>query len=202
MSAYQTLERRFARLAAINDALGILHWDTETLMPPGAADGRAEQLATLKVLSHELLTDDDNADLLADAEHERELSNWQEANLHEMRRAYLHATAVPGDLVEASSRAISRCEMVWRDARPAGDFAMLLPSLSEVLNLQRQIAAAKATATSRAATPTISTRCSATSGPSCRASSARCWSARRAARTSCLSRGRSPSKPSGRWASG
>jgi carboxypeptidase Taq len=146
MSAYQTLERRFARLAAINDALGILHWDTETLMPPGAADGRAEQLATLKVLSHELLTDDDNADLLADAEHERELSNWQEANLHEMRRAYLHATAVPGDLVEASSRAISRCEMVWREARPAGDFAMLLPSLSEVLNLQRQIAAAKAEA--------------------------------------------------------
>jgi carboxypeptidase Taq len=146
MSAYQTLERRFARLAAINDALGILQWDTETLMPPGAADGRAEQLATLKVLSHELLTDDDNADLLADAEHERELSNWQEANLHEMRRAYLHATAVPGDLVEASSRAISRCEMVWREARPAGDFAMLLPSLSEVLNLQRQIAAAKAEA--------------------------------------------------------
>jgi carboxypeptidase Taq len=146
MSAYQTLERRFARLAAINDALGILQWDTETLMPPGAADGRAEQLATLKVLSHELLTDDDNADLLADAEHERELSNWQEANLHEMRRAYLHATAVPGDLVEASSRAISRCEMVWREARPAGDFAMLLPSLSEVLNLQRQTAAAKAEA--------------------------------------------------------
>ena len=146
MSAYQTLERRFARLAAINDALGILQWDTETLMPPGAADGRAEQLATLKVLSHELLTDDDNADLLADAEHERELSNWQEANLHEMRRAYLHATAVPGDLVEASSRAISRCEMVWREARPAGDFAMLLPSLSEVLNLQRQIAADKAEA--------------------------------------------------------
>ena len=146
MSAYQTLERRFARLAAINDALGILQWDTETLMPPGAADGRAEQLATLKVLSHELLTDDDNADLLADAEHETELSNWQEANLHEMRRAYLHATAVPADLVEASSRAVSRCEMVWREARPAGDFAMLLPSLSEVLNLQRQIAAAKAEA--------------------------------------------------------
>ena len=36
--------------------------------------------------------------------------------------------------------------MVWREARPAGDFAMLLPSLSEVLNLQRQIAAAKAEA--------------------------------------------------------
>ena len=146
MSAYQTLERRFARIAALSDALGILQWDTETLMPPGAADGRAEQLATLKVISHELLTDEDNADLLADAEHQTDLSDWQAANLHEMHRAYLHATAVPTDLVEANSRAVSRCEMVWRDARPAGDFAMLLPSLSEVLNLQRQIAAAKAEA--------------------------------------------------------
>ncbi|UEM21586.1 carboxypeptidase M32 [Skermanella mucosa] len=146
MSAYQTLERRFARIAAISDALGILQWDTETLMPPGAADGRAEQLATLKVISHELLTDEDNADLLADAEHQTDLSDWQAANLHEMHRAYLHATAVPTDLVEANSRAVSRCEMVWRDARPAGDFAMLLPSLSEVLNLQRKIADAKAEA--------------------------------------------------------
>src|SRR3954471_16128306 len=99
MSAYQTLERRFARLAAINDALGILQWDTETLMPPGAADGRAEQLATLKVLSHGLLTDDDNADLLADGEHETELSNWQDANRHEMPGPSFLPPVVPIDLV-------------------------------------------------------------------------------------------------------
>jgi carboxypeptidase Taq len=145
VSAYGTLERRFARIAAISDALGILQWDTETLMPVGSVDGRAEQLATLRVISHELLTVPEMGDRLDAAEAEADgLKDWQRANLREMRRAYIHATAVPPDLVEASSKAISRCEMVWRDARPASDFALLLPSLAEVLKYQREIAAAKA----------------------------------------------------------
>ncbi|WP_207478047.1 carboxypeptidase M32 [Arenibaculum pallidiluteum] len=147
--AYAALEARFRRCAAIGDALGILQWDSETLMPPGAAAGRAEQLAALKVLSHEILTDPRTGALLDEAEAEAArspLRPWQAANLREMRRAYRHATAVPADLVEASSRAVSRCEMVWREARPAADFAMLLPSLREVLDRQREVAAAKAEA--------------------------------------------------------
>lgn len=147
MNAYQDLERRFRRLSALHDALGILHWDTETMMPSGAAEGRAEQLATLRVLSHEMLTDPCLSDLLDATEAGAgDLDVWQRANLREMRRARLHATAVPADLVEARSRAVSRCEMVWREARPAADFAMLLPSLGEVLACERAVAAAKAEA--------------------------------------------------------
>lgn len=148
MTAYQELERRFARLSALSDALGIIEWDTQTMMPAGSADGRTEQVATLRVLSHELMTDPRVGDLLAQAEtlEVGGLDDWQRANLGEMRRAWVHATAVPADLVEASSRAISRCEMTWRAARPASDFALLRPSLGEVLTLQRDIAAAKAEA--------------------------------------------------------
>lgn len=147
MTAYEDLERRFRRISAVHDALGILHWDTETMMPSGGADGRAEQIATLRLLSHEMLTDPRLADLLEEAGAAAgALDEWQAANLREMRRARLHATAVPADLVEARSRAVSRCEMVWREARPASDFAMLLPSLSEVLRCEREAAAAKAEA--------------------------------------------------------
>jgi carboxypeptidase Taq len=60
-----------------------------------------------------------------------------------MQRLYLHAAAVPGDLVEANSRAVSRAEMAWRSARKASDFGMLKPHLAEVLSLQRQIGQAK-----------------------------------------------------------
>ena len=149
MTAYAELESRFRRIAAIGDALGILHWDAETLMPAGAAAGRSEQLATLRVLSHEILTDARTGALLDAAEAEATQAAadpWKAANLREMRRAYRHATAVPASLVEASSKAVSRCEMVWREARPAADFAMLLPTLREVLERQREIAAAKAAA--------------------------------------------------------
>jgi len=146
VSAYLELERRFARLATINDALGILDWDSQTMMPAGAADGRAGQIATLRLVAHDLLTAPDMADLLAAAAAEPDLDDWRRANVREMRHGWLHATAVPSALVEASSRAVSSCEMVWRSARPANDFPALLPSLAEVLSLQREIAAAKAAA--------------------------------------------------------
>jgi carboxypeptidase Taq len=143
---YQAIERRFTRLAAIHDALGVLGWDSQTMMPTGAADGRAAQMAALRVIVHELLTDSRLADELAAAEVEAGLTVWQRANLREMRHAWIHANAVPSELVEASSRAASACEMIWRTARPAGDFGALLPAFTEVLELQREIGAAKAAA--------------------------------------------------------
>ncbi|UKJ72346.1 carboxypeptidase M32 [Azospirillum brasilense] len=145
-AAYQELERRFARIAAIGDALGILSWDSQTMMPDGSSDGRAEQTATLTVLAHELQTDPRVADWLAEAEGTDRLDDWQAANLREMRRTHRHATAVPGDLIEATSKAISVCEMTWRTARAESDFAKLLPSLSEVLRRVRECGEAKAAA--------------------------------------------------------
>jgi len=145
--AYTSLEKQFARMAAIENATGILEWDSQTMMPDGAAAGRAEQVATLRVLAHELMTAPDMGDLLDRAAAELAAgpaTDWQRANLAEMRWQWTHATAVPSDLVEASSRAISACEMQWRTARKDNDFPALLPALQEVLTLTRRIGEAKA----------------------------------------------------------
>lgn len=144
MKAYHTLEQRFARLSAIQDAIRILSWDKETMMPLGAAESRAEQLATLEVIAHEILTTVETGDLISRAEQDgAELDDWQRANLREIRRTHGHATAVPADLVEARSKAVSRCEVAWRKARAESDFASLLPLLSEVLICERRVGEAK-----------------------------------------------------------
>jgi carboxypeptidase Taq len=115
------------------------------VMPDGGRPARAEQLATLGVVCHEILTEAETGALLDQAEGEADaLTRWQRANLAEMRRGYTHATALDSDLVEAMSKAATACEAVWREARPKGDFALVYPLLSEVLNLSRQAAAAKA----------------------------------------------------------
>ena len=57
MSAYRRLEDRFKRITLLEEATGVLHWDMSTMMPPGGAVARGEQLATLSVLAHELMTD-------------------------------------------------------------------------------------------------------------------------------------------------
>jgi carboxypeptidase Taq len=147
MGAYRELEARFHRLGAVEEAIAMLHWDAAAMMPPGGAAARAEQLATLRLIAHELLTAPETADLFAGADAEANaLGIWQHANLREMRRRWRHAAAVPGDLVAALSRACSRSETMWREARPASDFAAALPGLTEILALTREVAVAKGAA--------------------------------------------------------
>ena len=149
MSPYQELESRFKRMAALGEAAGMLHWDMSVLMPPGGADARVEQLSALQLTTHEMKTDPVLADLLDAAEALADDDPWRAANLREMRRSWVHANAVDVDLVDAMTRASSACEMVWREARPANDFARVLPYLEEVLNLSVQTAVAKAEALGR-----------------------------------------------------
>ena len=143
-SPYKALEVRFARLGALQEAAAMLQWDYATYMPAGGAEARADQLATLKVVCHEILTDAALPDLLDGAKAEDGLDTWQRANLREMRRRWLHATAVPAALVEAFSKACSASEMRWREARPKSDFAAMRPALQHVLDLVREVASAKA----------------------------------------------------------
>ncbi len=146
MTAYDTLQNRFRRLHALNEAAGVLHWDMSTMMPSGGAQARTEQLAVLSVTSHELLVDPQMRELFEAAEQESGLQQdtWKQANLREMRRRWRHATALDADLVEATMKACKNCEMIWREARPKGDFAAVLPALGEVLKLSRESATAKA----------------------------------------------------------
>ncbi|HEX9791493.1 MAG TPA: carboxypeptidase M32 [Kiloniellales bacterium] len=144
MHAYQALEARFRRLNALREAAGMLNWDMSAMMPAGGAEARSEQLAALQVICHELVSDPALAELLDRAEaNAKRLDPWQRANVREMRRDWLHTTALPADLVEALSRARNRCEMIWRQARPKGDFAAVLPSMQALLDLVRESAAAK-----------------------------------------------------------
>ena len=144
---YAELEKRFARISAVNRASAILGWDRSTMMPAGASLDRADQLATLGVISHEMMTRPDMPELMSRAEEGRAaLDPWRQANLREMRRIWVHEAALPADLVEARTRANAACEMVWRTAKKTNDFRSLLPTFSEVLALVRRVGEAKAAA--------------------------------------------------------
>lgn len=145
--AYDRLRAQFARLAALDDAMGILQWDRACMMPLGAASGRGEQLAALTRIVHDAMVTPGLADDLNAAEAAAAmLSPGDRANLAEMRRAQRHAIAVPGDLAEAATRASAACEPVWREARAASDFSIVATALGTVIDRQREIGAAKAEA--------------------------------------------------------
>ena len=60
--AYRALEARFARMSHIGGALSVLQWDHQVMMPPGGNGVRAEQMATLRQIAHELLTGAETGD--------------------------------------------------------------------------------------------------------------------------------------------
>ena len=138
MTAYQRLIEQFARIATVNEAASMLVWDAASMMPAGGAEARGEQLSTLAGLSHELLTAPAIADDLAAAEPPND--PWQAQNLELMREAYQRASVLPRRLVEARSLATSRCETLWREARPAADFPAVRTALEEVFALTRESA--------------------------------------------------------------
>ncbi len=139
---YDALHQHFARIGHVEEAIEYLYWDMATQMPSGGADARGEQLATLKVIEHQLTTDPRVGDWLAGAE-AGALDDWQRANVRECRRLWTQATAVPEALVEALSKAGSTCGQVWRGARAQDDFAAVAPHLSEVFARTREVAQIK-----------------------------------------------------------
>lgn len=142
IDAYRRLEAQEKRMAAISGALAMLGWDRAVMMPEGGAAARAEQMAGLGLVLHEMQTDPARADLIADAQAGGgSLDPWQRANLHEIARAFARATVKPADLVENLSHARAATEMAWRRARADNDFAAVAPLLANLLSLVREEAA-------------------------------------------------------------
>ncbi len=142
---YDQLAARHRRLSHLGHVEAIVGWDEATMMPEGGGEARAEALATLRVLAHEMATDPRLGELLAGAHAEAAsgaLDAWQTANLREIERLYVRETCLPAELVEASSRAESRSEQAWRRLRKENDWASYAPLLGEVIDRKREVAAA------------------------------------------------------------
>jgi carboxypeptidase Taq len=141
-SPYKQLEQEFKRFHAFRGALSLLRWDAAVMMPRGSADVRGEQLAALETEYHALLTAPRITRLLDRAQANTQgLADWQIANLREMRRQRDHAIATPVSLVARLTKAASRAETHWLEARAQGKFELFAPHLEEMVHLVRDKAA-------------------------------------------------------------
>jgi carboxypeptidase Taq len=135
--AYQALTQSFLRMYRLEHFSSMASWDQSTQMPPGGNQARSEAMAELSGLLHRLSTDPQLGGQIEAAAHEK-LDDLQRANLREMRRKWLDATALPEALVQRRVMVTSKCEHAWRVQRPANDWAGFAPNLREVLALARE----------------------------------------------------------------
>src|SRR5579864_6959253 len=139
--AYSDLLRRLRDHALLNSCAGVLGWDERTHMPRDGSAHRAEQMALLARMTHEMLTAPVVGERLAAVEASdlvRDPDSMAGANVREIRRVYDRATKLPPDLVETLPRETTRAQQIWHEARAHNDFAAFRPALETIIRLKRQ----------------------------------------------------------------
>ena len=135
----QLLKERMASLSDLGGASMTLFWDRQVYMPEGAVEGRADQLATISRIAHEILTDPETGGLV-EALEDLDPETDDGALVRISRRNYDKATKLPSRLVEDISRAQSIAEPAWAKARAESDWSAFAPHLERLISLQRESA--------------------------------------------------------------
>jgi len=138
MTAFDDLMAFQRETEALSQVAGRLGWDQETMMPRGAAEQRAEEMAAMESVLHARRTDPRIADWLDSAIPANEVET---AHIREIRRAYDRAMKVPARLSAEIARVTSRAQGIWAGARAAEDPSAFLPILTQVIALRREEAA-------------------------------------------------------------
>lgn len=139
----QDLKFRLREINDLQSAAAVLDWDQTTYMPPGGAQARGRQIATLRRMAHEKLTEPALGKLLDElGAYEAGLDyDSDDASLIRVaRRDYERASRVPPSFVAELGAHTSEAYQVWTRARPADDFAAVQPYLEKTLDLSRQYA--------------------------------------------------------------
>lgn len=143
MTAYDELMTYQRQTEALGQVAGRLGWDQETMMPEGAADQRATEMAAMEAVLHARRTDGRIGDWLGQID-DKSLGEVEAANIRLIRRSYERNLRVPAALAEALAMLGSRAQRIWAEARSNEDVSAFLPVLEEMVRLKREEAAALA----------------------------------------------------------
>jgi len=134
----EKLKETIATLADIGGVQAILGWDQQTYMPPGAAEMRGQQTATLGRLAHEIGTSPELGKLLDEL---RPYAASLDPDSDDARlikfaiRDYERATRVPADFVVEQAQVVTLANQAWAEARGKSDFSIFRPHLEKIMEL-------------------------------------------------------------------
>ncbi len=139
----QELKTRLIEINDLNSAAALLSWDQSTYMPPGGAEARGRQMATLVKLAQEKLVDPAIGKLLDDLRSYEDSLPYDsdDASLIRVsRRTFEQAVNIPPSFVAEFTNHNALSYQAWTEARPANDFNRVRPLLEKTLDYSRQMA--------------------------------------------------------------
>jgi carboxypeptidase Taq len=137
------LKRRLLEISDLRAAGALLSWDHATYMPTRGATPRARQSAIVSRLAHEKSVAPELGKLLEELEPYAGSLSYEsnEASLVRVARYdFEKAIKVPSDYVSRVSAFGASAYDAWKRARPANDFAAMVPFLEKAVDLGREYA--------------------------------------------------------------
>ncbi|MGE5344264.1 MAG: carboxypeptidase M32 [Candidatus Omnitrophota bacterium] len=146
----QSLKNLLLEIKKIQSIEALLHWDQETYMPEGGGDIRAQHLAYLSCLAHDVQTGD---------AFRSELKKWVDMQtgeplpaigngdadtrrfLYLVWKDYHDASALPAEFIRERAIHTAKSEQAWQKARKEDDYPAFAPYLEKTIQLKKQEAA-------------------------------------------------------------
>jgi carboxypeptidase Taq len=143
--SFARLDELNRKLDSLSHALSMLGVDEAVMMPEGGGEKRAEAIASLSGMYHDMAAAPHIADWIAKAKSEQ-LQPEQHIALKEFERSYINRTCLSSAFVQKQTEQRLRCEQLWRQLRPEGNWKAFLPAFASVIDTMREEAGLRADA--------------------------------------------------------
>ena len=143
LKSYNELLSKNKDAAVLGTATGIIHWDMETKMPPGAVEQRSEQLALLSRIQHKFATDPKIGRLLKTTQKSPDypsLGKVEKRNIYLINKSYREQTSLPEKLISDLAKQEAITVNVWKKAKARKNFELFEPDLRKMLDLSKEAA--------------------------------------------------------------
>ncbi len=128
IQSYNELISKAKDATVFGTAEGIIHWDMETMMPPGAVEQRSLQLALLTRFHHQMSTDPKIGKLLAAIQENPEyetLGQAKKRNIFLINKIYREQASLPEKLVAELAKQEAITVNVWKKLKLKKNLASL-----------------------------------------------------------------------------
>lgn len=141
----KALKNTLLDIKKIESAAAVLHWDQETYMPEGGGAYRAEVLAYMSLLHHQMsigkkLKDElskfiglESGEIL-----DKGLSEKYKRSVYLLWKDLKKTSVLPEEFVEKMSKHTSATQQAWFKAREAKDFSAYAPFLKKMIELKKK----------------------------------------------------------------
>ena len=139
----QQLKTLLAEIADLNYITALLGWDQQTYMPPGGAENRGHQLATLQQIAHSKFISDEIGKLLEDLQpyaSQLDPDSFEACLVRVIRRDYEREIKLPTEWVAEFALTTTVAHEAWAIARAENDFPHFQPHLEKLLDLTHRYA--------------------------------------------------------------